>query len=93
MAARRRERPRRTLVPGDGPLANVHPLVAFLAVLAVFVLGLWLGGVAGALVLGVLAAAIGGLLAAAWPRLTPAERGVRVLVLLILVAIALQRVA
>ncbi len=93
MVARRRERPRRRLLPGDGPLAGVHPLLAFLVVLALFVLGVWLGGPAGALVLGVLAAAVGVLLAAAWPRLSPTERALRVLVLLTVVAIALQRLA
>lgn len=93
MAARRRGGPPRSLLPGDGPLARVHPLLAFLVVLAIFVLGIWLGGVAGALVLGVLAAAVAGLLAATWSRLSAAERAVRVLVLLTVVAIALQRLA
>lgn len=91
MAAGRRGRPRRKLLPGDGPLAGVHPALAFLVVLAVFVLGVWLGGVAGALVLGSLAAAVGVLLAVTWPGLTPTERSLRLLVLLVVVAIALQR--
>lgn len=83
--------PRRPLVPGDGPLARVPPLLAFLAVLAVFVLAVWLGGVLGGGLLLLLAAGVAALLAAAWPRLTAPERTVRVVVLLIVVAIALER--
>lgn len=82
---------RRVLVPGDGPLARVPPGAAFVGVVAVFALGVWLGGVPGALVLGLLAAAVGLLLAAAWPRLTAPERTVRAGVLLVLVAIAVER--
>lgn len=84
---------RRKLLPGDGPLSGVHPAVAFVVVLAVFALGVWLGGVAGALVLGSLAATVGVLLAVTWPGLTATERSIRLLVLLIVVAIALQRLA
>ena len=47
-----------------------------------------LGGVVGALLLGLLALGVAGLLAATWPRLTPSARAVRVLVLVVLVAIA-----
>lgn len=88
MAARRR-----VLVPGDGPLARVPPVAAFAAVLAVFAVGVWLGGAVGAALLGLLAVGVGLLLAAAWPRLGPAERLVRTVVLLVLVAIALERLA
>lgn len=91
MTAGRRGQPWRKLLPGDGPLANVHPALAFLVVLAVFALGVWLGGVVGALVLGSLAAAVGVLLAVTWPGLTTTERSLRLLVLLVVVAIALQR--
>lgn len=83
--------PRRQLVPGDGPLARVPPPLAFLAVLAVFVLSLWLGGVLGAGLLLVLAACVGVLLAVTWNGLTPPERAVRIVVLLVVVAIALER--
>lgn len=91
VARDRRKQPRRRLLPGDGPLAGVHPALAFLVVLAVFALGVWLGGVAGALLLGALAAAVGVLLAVTWPGLTATERSIRLLVLLVVVAIALQR--
>ncbi len=60
---------------------------------AVFALGVWLGGVVGALVLCSLAAAVGVLLALTWPGLTATERSIRLLVLLAVVAIALQRLA
>ncbi|HEU0088859.1 MAG TPA: DUF6703 family protein [Pseudonocardiaceae bacterium] len=82
---------RRPLLPGAGPLMRVHPAIAFVAVLLVFAVGVGWGGLLGALVLGLLAVAVGALLAATWPRLSPSERALRVLVLVVLVAIALQR--
>lgn len=93
MAADQHDHRRRKLLPGDGPLAGAHPLLAFLVVLAAFALGVWLGGAAGALVLGSLAVAVGVLLAVTWPGLTAMERSVRLLVLLAVVAIALERLA
>lgn len=80
---------RRQLVPGDGPLARVPPPVAFLVVGAVFAAGVIVGGVVGAVLLAVLALSVAALLAAAWPRLAPAERALRMVVLLILLAIGL----
>jgi len=65
-------------------------VAAFVAVAAVFALGVLLGGVAGAIVLGVLAVGAAMLLAASWPRLRPAERALRVMVLLVLVAVAIS---
>jgi hypothetical protein len=82
---------RRPLLPGTGPLSRVHPALAFVAVLVVFAVGVWWGGPAGALLLGVLALAVGGLLAATWPRLSAPDRAARILVLAVLIAIALQR--
>ncbi|MQA17177.1 MAG: hypothetical protein GEV09_24525 [Pseudonocardiaceae bacterium] len=66
-------------------------MLAFLAVLAVFALGVWLGGPLGALLLGLLAAAIGVLLAVTWSRLSGSERAIRLLVLLVVIAIAFER--
>jgi hypothetical protein len=80
-------------VPGDGPLARVPPAAAFLAVAAIFAIGVLVGGAVGAALLAVLALLIAALLAVAWPRLTPAERALRVVVLLVLLAIALSLVA
>ncbi|MGH3795194.1 MAG: hypothetical protein ACRDSP_09925 [Pseudonocardiaceae bacterium] len=82
---------RRPLLPGEGPLTRVHPAIAFFAVLAVFAVGVWWGGAPGALLLGLLAAGVGGLLAVTWSRLAAQERALRLAVLAVLVAIALQR--
>lgn len=66
------------------------PLAAFVAVTAVFAAGVLIGGIAGALMLGALAVLAGMLLAAAWPRLRPPERALRLVVLLVLVAVAIS---
>jgi hypothetical protein len=81
----------RPLLPGDGLLARAHPVLAFVAVLLVFTVGVWWGGAPGALLLGLLALGVGVLLAATWSRLTAPDRAVRLLVLTMLVAIAAQR--
>ena len=81
----------RPLLPGQGPLTRVHPAIAFLGVLVVFAVGVWWSGLPGMLLLGLLAVTVGVLLAAAWPRLTAAERAVRLLILATLVTIALQQ--
>lgn len=81
---------RRRLVPGDGPLSRVPPAVAFLVVAGVFAAGALIGGAVGAAMLVALAALLAVLLAATWPRLSTAERALRVVVLLVLVAVALQ---
>ena len=81
-------RRRGPMVPGEGPLARVPPVLVFVAVVVVFTAAVILGGVVGALLLGLLALGVAGLLAATWPRLTPSARAVRVLVLVVLVAIA-----
>jgi len=78
------------LLPGDGPLARMSPLVAFLAVTAVFVVGVVVRGMTGALLLGLLAAGVAVLLAVTWRVLTPSQRFGRVLVLSVLVAIAIS---
>lgn len=77
--------------PGNGnPLNTVPPLAAFVAVTAVFAAGVLIGGIVGALVLGALAVLVATLLAASWPRLRPPERALRVVVLIVLVAIAIS---
>jgi hypothetical protein len=78
------------LLPGEGPLARVTPLAAFLVVTVLFVLGVVIRGSLGALFLGVLAAGVGVLLAATWRVLAPTQRVGRVLVLAVLVAIAVS---
>lgn len=79
---------RRTLIPGEGPLSAVPPIAAFLVVAALFAAGVLVGGVTGAVLLGLLAVLVGLLLAAAWPRLAPRDRALRLVVLLAVVAIA-----
>ncbi|MGH3875932.1 MAG: DUF6703 family protein [Actinophytocola sp.] len=81
---------RAQLLAGDGPLARVPPLVAFLAVAAIFAVGVLVGGGTGALLLGLLAAGVAVLLAATWPVLAPGQRVGRVLVLFVLVAVAIS---
>jgi hypothetical protein len=82
---------RRPLLPGTGPLARVHPAIAFVAVLVVFAVGVWWGGAVGALLLGLLALAVSGLLAVTWPRLSAPDRALRLAVITVIVSIALQR--
>jgi hypothetical protein len=81
---------RAQLLDGDGPLARVPPLVAFLAVAAIFAAGVLIGGGTGALLLGALAAGVAVLLATTWSVLAPGQRVGRVLVLLVLVAVAIS---
>ena len=81
------------MVPGDGPLARVPAAAVFAVVVVVFAAGVIIGGLVGAVLLGALALAVAVLLATTWPRLSPAERAVRVLVLAVLVAITVGLVA
>ncbi len=83
---------KRPLLPGDGPLARVRPVVAFVLVLALFVTGVAVGGTLGAVLLGVLAVGAAVLLAATWKVLSPAHRTLRVVVLLVLVLITVELV-
>lgn len=81
---------RQARLPGRGPLAGVPPIAAFLVVAALFALGVWLRGPAGAGLLGVLVLFVLVLLAATWRVLTPGERLLRVVVLVVLVAVAVS---
>ncbi|MFI9006455.1 DUF6703 family protein [Actinosynnema sp. NPDC053489] len=81
---------KRTLIPGAGPLSRVPAPAAFALVLAVFLLGVWLRGTVGALLLGLLALGVAALLATTWPLLTPSARVLRVLVLGVLVLITVS---
>lgn len=85
---RTRSARRAPLVPGSGPLSRVPPVAVFVVVVAVFAGGVLLGGVPGALLLALLACGVAALLAVTWARLSPVERGVRVLVLGVVVALA-----
>ncbi|MCA1655540.1 MAG: hypothetical protein LC635_03640 [Pseudonocardiaceae bacterium] len=78
------------LIAGAGPLSRVPPLVVFVVVAAVFVLGVVVRGMPGALLLGLLAAAVAVLLVATWQALAPAQRFGRALILIVLVAVAVS---
>jgi hypothetical protein len=71
-------------------LAKVPPVVAFVVVLVVFGLGVWLRGAVGALLLDLLALGVVVLLAGTWSVLKPADRALRVLVVAILVGISIS---
>jgi hypothetical protein len=79
-------------VAGDGPLAKVTPLAAFVAVLVVFGVAVWLRGAVGALLLAVLGVGVLAMLAVTWQALRPSERMLRVLVILILAGVAISLV-
>ncbi|HUQ59537.1 hypothetical protein [Lentzea sp.] len=83
---------KRPLLPGDGPLARVRPVVAFVLVLGLFVTGVLVSGTLGAVLLGVLVAGAAVLLAATWKVLSPAHRTLRVVVLMVLVLITVELV-
>lgn len=83
---------KRPLLPGDGPLARVRPVVAFVLVLGLFVTGVLVGGTLGAVLLGVLIVGAGVLLAATWKVLSPGQRMLRVVVVLILLIITVELV-
>jgi hypothetical protein len=85
---RRRVNSRAPLVAGNGPLAKVPPLAAFVVVLVMFGLAVWLRGVVGAVLLGVLGVGVLTLLTVTWQALRPAERALRVLVVLVLAWVA-----
>ncbi|MBC6449623.1 hypothetical protein GPZ80_20895 [Actinokineospora sp. HBU206404] len=63
-------------------------MLAFLVVIGLFTAGVLVRGVLGAALLGLLAAGVAVLLAATWQALSPGHRFGRVLVLVVLVAVA-----
>ena len=80
----------RRLVPGNGPLTKVSPIVAFVFVAAVFAAGVLVSGLIGAGLLAVLACLVAALLVVTWRRLPPAERALRLVTLLVLIAVAVS---
>ncbi|MEU4802634.1 hypothetical protein [Actinosynnema sp. NPDC023587] len=78
---------KRTLIPGAGPLAKVSGPVVFLLVLGLFGAGVLVRGTVGAALLCLLALGVAGLLATTWRFLTPGARGLRLLVLAVLVLV------
>jgi hypothetical protein len=80
---------RNPLLAGNGPLAKVSPILAFVVVLGLFVAGVLVKGVIGAALLGLLALGVATLLVGAWKVLKPSDRVLRVVVLLMLVTVAI----
>ncbi|MFL6145528.1 MAG: DUF6703 family protein [Labedaea sp.] len=87
---RARRSSRTPLIAGDGPLAKVPPVAAFVVVIALFTTAVVVRGGVGALLLGVLAVGVGVLLAATWPALSSSARAGRVVVLAVLLAVGLS---
>ena len=81
---------RSPLLGGSGPLAKVPPAVAFLVVLVLFGLGIWLRGPIGAGLLGLLGVGVLVLLAGTWAVLRPVDRVLRVLVVVVLFGVAIS---
>jgi hypothetical protein len=81
---------RAPLLAGTGPLVRVPPVAAFGVVIVVFGLAVWVRGAVGALLLGELGVGLLVLLAATWQVLRPADRVLRVIVVLILGAVAIS---
>ena len=79
---------RAPLLEGNGPLAKMPPVAVFAVVLVVFGVAVWLRGVVGAVLLGVLGLGVLALLSATWRVLKPADRALRVFVVVILAVVA-----
>jgi hypothetical protein len=78
-----------------GPLTRLTRLpraVPFLVVLGLLVVGIYVAGPVGAVLLAVVALLVGWLLYLGWPRLTTSERLARTAVLLMAVALCLTQV-
>ncbi|MFC7532146.1 DUF6703 family protein [Actinoplanes sp. GCM10030250] len=72
-------------------LAGVNPTAAFLGALVLFLAGLFLPGIIGALLLGVLTAGLGALTFTTWPVQTPATKVVRLIMLSLLLAAVVSK--
>jgi hypothetical protein len=82
----RRDR-RAPLIGGRGPLTKVPPIAAFVVVIVLFGLGVWLRGPIGATLLAVLDVGMLVLLAATWRALSSSARVMRVVVFALLLAV------
>ena len=72
-------------------MSRVNPTAAFLGALVLFLAGLFLPGIVGALLLGVLAAGLGALTFTTWPVQSAPTRIVRVVLLTLLVVAAVSK--
>lgn len=87
---RQRRSTKAKLISGDGPLSRVPAAAVFLVVAAVFVVGVVVRGMPGAVLLGALAVGVAVLLAVTWGALTSTQRFGRVFILGVLVAVAVS---
>ncbi|HEX4222547.1 MAG TPA: hypothetical protein VHZ97_09320 [Pseudonocardiaceae bacterium] len=89
MSTRRptRQSRRAPLIGGRGPLTKVPPMAAFLLVVVLFGLGVWLRGAVGATLLVVLDIGVLLLLAGTWRALSSSARVMRLVVVAILLAV------
>jgi hypothetical protein len=73
-------------------LARVHPTGAFLGSLVLALVGLFVPGIVGGVVLLALAGGLAALLVTTWPVQAPATRALRLVILTVLFAIALSKI-
>lgn len=78
-------------VPVLTRLATLPPWLPFLLMLALILVGGFVGGIVGTVLIGLAALVVAWLLYLAWPRLTPPERLMRVAVLALVAAVAVTR--
>ena len=74
-------------------LARVSPTAAFVAALALLLAGFFLPGIVGAALLFVLCAALAALTFTTWPVQTPSTRGIRLALLVLLLAVVVVKAA
>ncbi|WP_309238526.1 DUF6703 family protein [Actinoplanes aureus] len=72
-------------------LSRVSPTAAFVGALVLLLAGLFLPGIIGALLLGMLAAGLGALTFTTWPVQSPPTRVVRVVLLTLLLVAAVSK--
>ncbi len=82
----RRDR-RAPLIGGRGPLTKVPPIAAFLVVVVLFGLGVWLRGAIGVTLLAILDIGVLILLGGTWRALSSSARVMRVVVVALLLAV------
>jgi hypothetical protein len=78
---------RAPLVGGRGPLTKVPPVAAFLLVVVLFGLGVWLRGAVGTALLAVLDVGVLFLLVGTWRALSSSARVMRLVIVVILLAV------
>lgn len=78
-------------VPVLTRLATLPPWLPFLVMLVLILVGGWVGGAVGTVLIGLAALVVAWLLYLSWPRLTPPERMMRLAVLALVAAVAVTR--